>query len=148
MPNTFDVSHVISVLDNRKTGVISFYLSMSLLLFFRLFQCRPRFSSRIIPSCSSFADNVFRRFRKVFHIVPQPDGLYSIRRNKNAFLPRFHWIHRPVPMLDCQLPLYDGLIDVLFHTALHDRLTEGNLLQGNSPPYLYNFLETIKTVTL
>ncbi len=36
VPDPFDVSYIISVLGNKKTGIIGLYLSMSLLLFFCL----------------------------------------------------------------------------------------------------------------
>src|SRR5574344_2061113 len=38
--DTFDVSHIISILCDKKTGIIGFYLSMSLFLFLCLLQCR------------------------------------------------------------------------------------------------------------
>ena len=38
--DTFDVAHIISILCDKKTGIIGFYLSMSLFLFLCLLQCR------------------------------------------------------------------------------------------------------------
>ncbi len=40
MSDTFDVPHIISILGDKKTGIVGLYLTTSLLFFFGFLQCR------------------------------------------------------------------------------------------------------------
>ena len=68
--HTFDISYIISVLGNKKTGIISFYLSMSLLFFFCFLQCRHLVLVEDNALLFHFGRQCFQAFLEGLHIVP------------------------------------------------------------------------------
>ena len=123
MSDTFDVSNIISILGDKETGIIGFYLSMSLFLFLCFLQCSHLVLIKDNALLFHFGRQCFQAFLEGLHIVPQPNGAYSARRNKNAFLPQFiGYTHLPQCRIVYRHP-YHSLLDVFFHTVLYDRLT-------------------------
>ena len=60
---------------------------------------------------------------KGFHIMPQPNGAYSTRRNKNTLLTQLIGYTDLPQRRIVYCHSYYSLLNVFFHTVLYDRLT-------------------------
>ncbi len=79
--------------------------------------------------------------------MPPPNGAHSAWQNKNTLLAKFIGYTNLAQCRIVYRHLYDGLLNMFFHTVLDDRHTTGNLQQSEFFLLFVQLFETIKAIT-